>query len=65
MDRKHYVSVLTGNCSGRKIEVEELENDLAGKSLSEDVFLYMSRNHSLDLFKGPLIFISFVIVIYQ
>ena len=63
--RRHYISVSIGNCSGRKTEVEELGNDLAGKSLLEGVFLYMSRNHPFDLFKGPLIFISFVVVIYQ
>jgi len=63
--RRYYVSVSIGNCSGRKIGIEKLKNDLAGKSLLKDVFLYISRNHPFDLFKGPLIFISFVVVIYQ
>ena len=64
-DRRHYVSVSIGNCSGRKTEVEELGNDLAGKSLSEGVLLYVSRNHLFDLFKKPLIFTSFIVVIHQ
>ena len=63
--RRHYVFVSTGNCFGRKTEVEELGNDLAGKSLSEGVFLYMSKNYLLDLFKGSLVFTSFVVVIHQ
>ncbi len=63
--RRHYVSILTGNCSRQKIEVEKLGNDLVGKSLLEGVLLYVSRNHPLDSFKGPLVFISFVVVIYQ
>src|SRR6266699_723308 len=54
-----------GNCFRRKIGVEELRNDLAGKSLLEDVFLYMSKNHPFNSFKKPLIFISFIVVIYQ
>src|SRR6266699_6878564 len=64
-DKRHYVSISTGNCSKQKTEVEELGNDLAGKSLSEGVLLYMSRNHPPDSFKGPLIFTSFVVVIHQ
>ncbi len=64
VDKKHYVSISIGNCSGRKIKIEELENDLAGKSLSEGVLLYISRNHPFDLFKRPLTFIFFIVVIY-
>ena len=63
--KRHYVFVLTRNCSRRKIGVEKLENDLVGKSLLEDVLLYVSRNHPPNLFKGLLAFISFVVVIYQ
>ncbi len=63
--RRHYISISIGNYFGRKTEIEELGNDLAGKSLSEDVLLYISRNHLLDLFKGPLVFIFFMVVIYQ
>ena len=64
-DRRHYVSVSTRNYSRRKTRVEKLKNDLAGKSLLEGVLLYISRNHPFNSFKGPLIFISFVIMIYQ
>ncbi len=64
-DKKHYVSISIRNCFGRKIEVEELENDLTGKSLSKGVLLYINRNHPLDLLKRPLVFIFFVVVIYQ
>ena len=64
-DRRHYVFISTENCSERKTEVEELRNNLAGKSLSEGVLLYMSRNHPFDLFKKLLVFIFFMVVIYQ
>ena len=64
-DKRHYISVSIENCFGWKIGVKKLGNDLAGKSLLEGVFLYMSKNHLFDLFKGPLVFISFVVVIYQ
>ncbi len=63
--RRHYVFVSIENCFKRKTEVEELKNDLADKSLLEGVFLYVNKNHLLDSFKGPLIFISFVVVIHQ
>ncbi len=65
IDKRHYVSISTRNCSRQKTEVEKLKNDLAGKSLLEGVLLYMNRNHSFDLFKGSLVFISFVVVIHQ
>ncbi len=65
MGKRYYISVSTGNCSRRKIGVEELGNNLAGKSLLEGVLLYISRNHPFDSFKEPLTFISFVVVIYQ
>ena len=64
-DRRHYISISMENCFRRKTEIEELGNDLAGKLLLEGVLLYISRNHLLDLFKEPLIFTSFVVVIYQ
>ncbi len=64
-DKRYYVFVSTENCSRRKTGIEELKNDLAGKSLLKGVFLYVSKNHLFDLFKGLLAFISFVIVIYQ
>ncbi len=54
-----------GNCFRRKIKVEELENDLAGKSLLKGVLLYVNRNHFFNSFKGLLAFTFFVIVIYQ
>ncbi len=65
MGKRYYIFVSTGNCSRRKIGVEELENDLAGKSLLKGVFLYMNKNHLFNSFKRPLAFISFVVVIYQ
>ncbi len=65
VDKRHYISVSTRNCSGRKIKVKKLENDLAGKSLLEDILLYMNRNYPFDSFKRLLAFISFVVVIYQ
>ncbi len=64
-NKRYYISISTGNCSKRKTGVEKLENDLADKLLLEDVLLYINRNHLFDSFKGPLIFISFIIVIYQ
>ncbi len=64
-DRRHYIFVSIKNCFRWKTGVEELKNDLAGKSLLEGVLLYMSRNHLLDSFKRPLVFISFVVVIHQ
>ena len=64
-DKRYYVSVSIRNCSRRKIGVEELKNDLVGKSLSKGVLLYISRNHPPDSLKGPLVFTSFVVVIYQ
>ena len=63
-DKRYYIFISIKNCFRRKTGVEELENDLAGKSLLEGVLLYMSRNHPFDLFKRPLIFIFFIIVIY-
>ncbi len=65
VDKRHYVFVSTENCSRRKTGVEKLENDLAGKSLSKGVLLYINKNHPFDSFKELLTFIFFVVVIYQ
>ena len=63
--KRYYISVSTKNYSRRKTGVEELGNDLAGKSLLEGVFLYINKNHPFNSFKEPLAFIFFVVVIYQ
>ncbi len=64
-DKRHYISISIGNCSKQKTKIEKLGNDLAGKSLLEGVLLYVNKNLFFDSFKKPLVFISFVVVIYQ
>ncbi len=62
--KRYYISISTENCFGWKTRVEELRNDLANKSLSKGVLLYVNKNHFFNSFKKLLAFISFIVVIY-